>query len=235
MQGRGGGSSVSKAKGQSMSSQAYDRIRGDILSGQLQAGQKLIISDLVRDLGLNLGSVREALSRLSSEGLVESETNKGFRVTGITQEELDDLTRTRVLIECECLANSIANGNLEWETGIVSTLFVLSRLPLPAPEDPARTNPAWSAAHARFHQALVAACDSDWLLRIREMLFVQSERYRVATFPYHRVRRDLDKEHQAIADAAIARDIPAATAAMRDHLLRTRRILTEAKVAVPQG
>lgn len=222
---------MAKASGESMTAQAYTRLRENILNGKFVPGQKLTISDLVAEMGLGLGAVREGLSRLSSEGLVVAETNKGFSVAVITNDELADLTRTRVLIECECLTNAIRNGDVKWETGIVSTLFELSRLPLHDLADPSRTNCAWSETHRRFHEALVAACDSPWLLRLRDMLFTQSQRYRAATLPYDRLQRDLPAEHKAIADAAIARDITAATAAMRDHLMRTQQILVEAGVA----
>ncbi|RDD70314.1 GntR family transcriptional regulator [Paracoccus versutus] len=219
-----------KITGQSMASVAYDQIRADILGGRFLSEEKVKISDLVKELGFSLGAVREALSRLSSEGLVVAETNKGYRIAKITESELADLTQTRVMIESECLANAIRNGDLKWETNIVAAEFELSRLPLHDPANPERSNPAWNAAHKRFHEALVAACDSPWLLRLREMLFVQAERYRAATLPYERQSRDLEGEHRALAQATIARDAPAATQLLRDHLNKTRQILMDTVV-----
>jgi len=213
-----------------MTLQAYDLLRGEILTGVMPADAKITISETVGRSGLSLGSVREALSRLTSEGLVVAETNKGFRVAPITLDELEDLTRTRVLIECTCLSSAIENGDLQWESGIVSTQFELSRLSL-LQGTSETVNARWTEVHGRFHAALVAGCNSPWLLKIREMLYTQAERYRVATAPYDRVKRDLDAEHKELADAALARDIPRATAAMRDHLTRTKQILIEAKVA----
>jgi DNA-binding GntR family transcriptional regulator len=86
-------------------------------------------------------------------------------------------------------------------------------------------------AHERFHQALVAACDSAWMLRLRETLYVQSERYRSVSAPLGRAERDVHNEHEIIAHAAIARDAEAACAALRDHLQLTARILIQAGVA----
>lgn len=223
-----------KAKGQTMTAQAYDRIRSDILGGVLKPDEKIKISDLVASLGFSLGAVREALSRLASDGLVVAETNKGFRVAPITEEDLADLTETRVLIETECLKKAIEKGDLKWETGIVSTLFELSRIPIYDEGPVQRLNPDWVETHTRFHEALVAACDSPWLMRIRESLFAQSERYRSATASISRQARDLEKEHKAIADAAIARDTEAAVEALRYHLTNTRRILLEAHLAIPR-
>ena len=220
---------MAKTKGQGMTAQAYDLLRSDILTGVLAPDEKINISDTVARSGLSLGAVREALSRLTSEGLVVAETNKGFRVAGITLEELEDLTETRLLIECACLENAIRNGDLRWESGIVSAQFELSRLSLLVGNTD-KVNTRWSDAHGRFHAALTAGCDSPWLLKIREMLYTQAERYRIATAPYDRAARDLAAEHKELADAALARDAARATAAMRDHLTRTKRILIDADV-----
>lgn len=210
-----------------MTAQAYELLRGDILTGAMAPDAKINISDTVARSGLSLGAVREALSRLTSEGLVVAETNKGFRVAGITLDELEDLTRTRLMIECACLENSIEHGDLQWESGIVSAEFELSRLSLLL-DNTDKVNTRWSEAHARFHAALTAGCNSPWLLKIREMLYTQAERYRIATAPFDRAARDLQAEHKELADAALARDSARATAAMRDHLTRTRQILIEA-------
>lgn len=223
---------MAKTNGPSMTQLAYEQLRSDILNGVLAADTKINIAETCARAKLSLGAVREALSKLTSEGLVTAETNKGFRVAPITLEELEDLTRTRVMIECACLENAIANGDLRWESGIVSANFELLRTPM-LTGSPAIVNPEWTALHARFHAALVAGCDSRWLLRLREILYAQAERYRIATMPYDRAARNLDDEHKELADAAIARDAPRATAAMREHLLKTKRILIDAKVAQP--
>lgn len=225
---------MAKTSGPSMTQLAYDRLRDEILTGALPADAKINIADTVARSGLNLGAVREALSRLTSEGLVTAETNKGFRVAPITLAEMEDLTRTRVMIECACLENAIRNGDLQWEGQVLSATHELLRTPM-LTGDPAKVNPGWTDAHARFHATLVAGCDSPWLLRIRGMLYVQAERYRIATMPYDRAARNLDAEHRALADAAVARDAEKAAALMRDHLLKTRRILVDAGVVARAG
>ncbi|MBL0371901.1 FCD domain-containing protein [Rhizobium sp. KVB221] len=221
---------MASPKAGSLTAEAHARLRGDILACRLIPGHKLVIQDLCDSLGFSLGAVREALSRLTSEGLVEAEPRKGFRVAPITEEELQDITNVRATIESLCLENAIRNGDLKWETGIVSTLFELSRLKLQDADDSARVSEVWAETHRRFHEALVAACDSPWLLRLRETLFTQSERYRRVSVPLDRMGRDLHGEHKAIADAAIARDVVRATAEMRAHLAKTTRILIKAGV-----
>jgi len=221
---------VTKPESGSLTAEAFNRIRAEILACRLPPGQKLVIADLCHDLGFSLGAVREALSRLTSEGLVEAEPRKGFRVAPITEAELRDITQVRATIESLCLESAIRHGDVKWEANIVATLFELSRLDLQDPADPARVSEVWADAHRRFHEALVAACDSPWLLRLRETLFVQSERYRRVSVPLNRAGRDLQSEHKAIADATIARDAATASAALRDHLQKTTRILIASEV-----
>lgn len=214
----------------SLTAEAYNNIRADILSCRLQPGQKMIIADLCQSMGFSLGAVREALAKLTSEGLVEAEPRRGFRVTPITEAELRDITSVRATIESLCLENALKNGDIKWEANIVATEFELSKHKLQDATDPQRVSEAWAETHRRFHEALVAACDSPWLLRLREILYVQSERYRRVSVPLDRAKRDVAAEHKVIADAAIARDVDKACAAIRDHLEKTTRILIEADV-----
>ena len=214
----------------SLTAEAHNRIRGEILACRIAPGQKLVIADLCERFGFSLGAVREALAALATEGLVETQPRKGFRVTPITEAELLDITKVRVVIESLCLESAIRNGDLKWEASIVSTEFELSKLPLRDAEDPVRVSEAWAQTHKRFHATLVEACDSPWLLRLRETLYVQSERYRRFSVPLERAERDLVKEHKDIAAAAIARDVVRATTALREHLEYTTRILIQSDV-----
>jgi len=209
---------------------AYRSLRAAIISGRRRPGEKLVIAELCKSLGVSLGAVREALSRLASEELVKAEPQKGFRVAPISQEELEDLTATRGIIEGQCLQRAIAAGDLRWEAGIVSALYELSRTPLQDPENPDRINELWTQSHARFHAALVAACTSPWLLRLREILYAQSERYRQISVPLDRRNRNVAAEHQAIAEAVIARDTEAGNRLLIEHMTRTTRIILEANV-----
>ncbi len=68
-------------------------VRGNILSCRLTCGAKFQISDICATSGFGLGKVREALSRLTSEGLMQGKPSRGFRVASIITSDLVDLTR----------------------------------------------------------------------------------------------------------------------------------------------
>lgn len=70
-----------------------------------------------------------------------------------------------------------------------------------------RVSDGWAAAHGAFHLALVSACDSPWLLRLRALLYAQSERYRRLSVPAALRAHNLDAEHRGLTDAALAHDV----------------------------
>lgn len=211
----------------SLTQAAYEHLRADLLACRLRPGVRLKISELCQSLSVSLSAVREALSRLTSEGLVVAEPQRGFRVASISVEELRDLTGVRAGIEGMCLERAIAVGDVTWEARLVASFHRLSRTPEREPGDMERMNEAWSAAHAAYHEALVAACDSPWLLRLRGILYAQSERYRRLSVPLAEGARDLDREHREIMEAALAHDAALAKALMTEHIERTTRVLLE--------
>lgn len=214
--------------GTNITETVYAALRADLLACRLRPGQKLKIDEICRRLGAGSSAVREALSRLASDGLVDSEPQRGFRVKPLSLDELRDLTSTRIQIESLCIQDSLVHGDLEWETALVASLHRMSRTPVAADGDPRRYSEEFGRAHTAFHEALVGACRSPWLLKVRVLLYIQQERYRSLSRPLARVERDLDTEHRAIADAAVARDVATTIALMDAHLRTTARIIIEA-------
>jgi len=214
----------------SLTQSVYESLRADLLSCRLRPGSKLRINDLCKALEVSPSAVREALSRLVPEGLVTSEPQRGFRAAPISASDLKALTELRVEIEGSCLRRSIQLHDIAWEEQLCAALHRLSKTSYREPSDPQRLNEQWVAAHTAFHKALVAGCDNPWRLRIREMLYTQSERYRRLSVPLAHSGRDTLKEHTEIVDAALAGDDDRAVALLSSHLKTTTRILLEADI-----
>jgi GntR family transcriptional regulator, carbon starvation induced regulator len=200
-------------------------IRAEILDGRLPAGEKLNIGVLEKRFEVSLGAIREALSGLSAEGLVIAESQRGYRVTPISSAELLDLTRTRVDVESLCLRRSMQLGDVDWEARIIAAAHRMERLQVAPSEPAARLTSAWSLAHAEFHEALVSACPSPWLLRLRKMLHGQSERYRRLSVPLEMDNRDVPGEHRRLMQAVLQRDEPEALLALEAHFSATTEFI----------
>ena len=207
--------------------QVYHGLKKAILACELPPSSKIKINDVCTRHNVNLGAAREALSRLAADGMVRMEPQKGFSVSPISRKELTDLTEARVALEEMCLAQSIRLGDVKWEAAVVAAYHELSRIPERSAEDGEVMNDDWSNAHAEFHRTLVAACPNQWLLRLRETLYLQSERYRhwsVSLFSSGRPR-NVDDEHRAIMEAATRRDEIATRSYISTHFRRTTAAL----------
>jgi len=213
-----------------LAGKAQDLMRRDILSGQLAPGQRLRSRELQARYGLGLSPLRESLQRLSAEGMVINDEQRGFTVAPVSVAELEDLTVARTVLESAMLPMAIRRGDADWEAEIVAAFHRLSRTPLP--NDPAAVDDArsWELRHRAFHHALVAGCDSPWLLRMHGQLVDQSERYRRIRVLHHQHSgarvRNVNAEHQALMDAVLRRDADKAVALMGKHLAATCRATT---------
>jgi DNA-binding GntR family transcriptional regulator len=209
---------------------AYEGLRADLLACRILPGSRLKIQDLCTRFDVSLGAIREALSRLTSEGLVVSEPQRGFRAAPISLADLKDLTMVRIEVESLCLRRAIAVGTVEWEARLVAAFHRLSRTPERAASDPTRSDDEWADAHSEFHAALVEGGDSPWLLRLHSQLYTQSERYRRLSIPLETVKRDVGREHQDILDATLRRNADLAVALLAQHLGATTQILIGADI-----
>jgi len=212
----------------SLTQEAYERLRSDLLACRLKPGERLRINELGARLAVSAGAVREALSRLTAEGLVCAEPRRGFRAMPISAVDLQDLAEVRTEIEGLCLRRAIEIGDLAWESRIVAAYHLLASTAHHATDDPHRLSDEYSRVHANFHEALVSACDSPWLRKMRLMLFAQSERYRGLSIPLARFERDRNREHRDLMRAVLAREPERAVASMQQHMQTTSRILLDA-------
>lgn len=194
-------------------------IREDIVSGAFKPNGRLKFDDLRDRYSASVGTLRESLLHLLSEGFVRCEANRGFTVAPVSVADLMDITRLRVQFELEALEDAIRHGDDHWEAEIVTSMHLLQKLISDSPA-PTRT-PEWPARHRRFHHALVAACRSPWLLHFRGTLFDQAERYRSLGRIYRKSPRDVGAEHQALADAVLARNVARACDLGEKHIRST--------------
>jgi GntR family carbon starvation induced transcriptional regulator len=214
-----------RRKGMSQTRQVFERLRTAIVGGRLLPDSKLNIAALAEDIAVSAGAVREALAMLEAEALVVSEPARGYRVSPVSAVELQDLVKARIEVEKLCLAEAIRHGDLAWEGAIVSAFHRLTRVAERDAKQPKQLSEAWAAVHADFHRALVSGCPNQWLLRLHDMLYQQSERYRQLSAPLAAQDRDVLSEHQAIVDAVLNRDIQAAQERIAEHLQATARLL----------
>jgi DNA-binding GntR family transcriptional regulator len=212
----------------SQTEDAYLRLRDDIIAGALEPSTKLRIDFLRGTYGFGASALREALSRLVSDGLVAMEAQRGFWVAPISREELNDITAARLVIEVEALRQSIQFGTLEWESRVVAARHSLERVESSMQESSREVIMGWERANRAFHMALISGCPSRWLLRFTDSLYDQSQRYRHRTVLRRPIPRPgLSPEHTEIVAATLARDAGRACALLSKHIEHTTRVVDE--------
>lgn len=221
-----------------LTSAVLARLRSDILTTRLLPGQKLNVANLAKQFSVSLAAVREALSRLVADGLVQVSDQRGFRVSPVSQSDLEDVTQTRIGIEGLALRRSIERGDADWLTSVEREFEALCAIPFLNVDGLNMHNEVWVVQHRIFHRKLVSACDSLWLLGFRDILHEQSERYRRLSVRRDSPQpRDVEAEHRRIVDAVLRRDADAAVAALADHYTTTMRFvqLNEAMQSMKRG
>ena len=198
---------------------AYQKVRADIVSGDLAPGEKLRVEHLKDRYEVGAGTLREALSRLASETLVIAQGQRGFRVAPLSLADFEDITRTRMLLESQALRLSIQYGDEAWEGEVAGAYHRLSR----AEEKLGKRHSGaafdeWELRNKAFHRSLLAACPSNWTLHFLGILYQQSERYRRFVLEHPPIPRDVHGEHAAIAEATMSRDPDRAARLISEHI-----------------
>ena len=200
---------------------AYRQVRSDIIEGRLAPGEKLRVEHLKDQYRIGAGTLREALTMLLSDALVISEGQRGFYVASISLKDIKDITDTRVLLETEALRQSMKAGDDEWEANLIAAFHKLGKIDEKLGNGANNLIREWEERNRHFHEALIAACDSQWLHSLISLLYRHSERYRYLSISNQTVLRDLHAEHTLIFEATLNRDIKRACRALEQHIRLT--------------
>ena len=218
---------MSRSGAPTRAERVYSELRGDILAGRQRPGSRLPFADLAARYEASMGVIREVLTRLTAEGLVESEPQYGFRVVPLSVADLNHLTDARAAIETLVLGQAVEHGDVAWESQVLAAHHRLERTPQQAADDLGRLGADWTAAHAAYHHTLLAGCPNPRLLAIADLLRDSAELYRQWSVPLAHAHRDIAAEHRAILDAVLNRDVEAATAALATHIHATTNVLLD--------
>ncbi|WP_193079068.1 GntR family transcriptional regulator [Brevibacterium aurantiacum] len=202
--------------------QAADRLRTDIISGAFAPGAKLKIQELQSDYGFSSSPLREALNRLSQEGLVQADAGRGFRAPELSLSDFIDITGLRLLVDLEALRKSIELGDDQWESEIVASYYRLEKVESRLGSGPVALDNEWATAHKSFHSMLISSCNSPRLIQFSSALFDQADRYRRISARARQRPRNKSKEHKQLMDATLQRNVDLAGILLRDHINHTK-------------
>jgi DNA-binding GntR family transcriptional regulator len=200
----------------SVGEKAYRRIRADIVFGRLPPGRRLKLDSLKADYGPSVSTLREILSRLSSERLVLAEGQKGFEVAPVSVTNLKEIAALRQMLEGHALEQSFRGGDMEWEARVVAAHHRLARMEERMAQGDRSATEQWKQYDWQFHQALISACGSKMLVDTHAAVFDKYLRYQMLALSY---RGDIAaREHALLLECALSRDAAKAREVLSRHV-----------------
>ncbi|MFF2202367.1 GntR family transcriptional regulator [Streptomyces sp. NPDC058145] len=193
-----------------------DALRAALIAGELRPGQVYSAPSLAARFGVSATPVREAMLDLAKEGLVDTVPNKGFRVTAVSEQQLDEYTHIRALIETPT---------------VVDLARTADRISLEALRPAAREIVAAAAAgdliayveaDSRFHLGLLALAGNSHLVEVVADLRGRSRLYGLTSLVEAGRLLASAEEHLELLDALLERDEKAVREVMTRHLGHVR-------------
>jgi GntR family carbon starvation induced transcriptional regulator len=195
------------------------RLEADILTGVLAPGVRIKPATLAPEYGVSVTPFREALARLQSRGLIETDAFVGARVASISREEIEDIYAVRLRLERPALVRAIERAPAGRQDGLRDAFARLRRASrFPAGASVHDSTLRWISAHRDFHWALIAGTDSIWSLRLLATLYDHMDRYQALAWGAEGLREGSLSQHEELFEAYLARDAGAAAEALERHL-----------------
>jgi GntR family transcriptional regulator, carbon starvation induced regulator len=214
--------------GRTQGERAYLALYQAIVAGRFAPGLPLRPEELKDEFGFGVSPVREALLRLTADGLVRLEGHRGFQLPVASVEELLDIARVRCELGVMALRWSIERGNDDWEALVVATFHRLDKVARLMASDPTLYAAEHESRNRDFHMALESASGSPLLQDFGHKAFSRSERYRRHFVDYTQIVPNAHQEHKDMMDAALRRDAATACDILRDHILNNVQVVREA-------
>jgi DNA-binding GntR family transcriptional regulator len=206
-----------------------DWIRGQIRRRRLVPGQRLVEVDIIRQTGASRFKVREALQRLSAEGLVDVEEFRGASVRNATMEEVRQLYHARGALEGICasdftrLASHAQKAELAEIAGQMEAC-----VEGPSPEQ-------FASLNSRWHNLIMEGAGDHVIKGIVQRLSTPIHHLVFETFYRGERLRAAVQDHRLIVDAIMAGDAEDAERSMRAHVINGLNFLSQLDQSVHFG
>ncbi len=199
---------------------AYEKLRGQILSGERVHGERLTEVEVAEELGISRTPVREALRRLAAEGLVDVSLNRGASVARWGSADLQEIFDLRTILESDAAKRATTRAGSE----VIAVLDELCQKmeEIFANLDGISSLRSLAELNRRFHSTIIEAADSPRLSSIIDSLtHVPVVMQTFTQYSPHALARSL-QHHREIVDAMRARDASWAESVMRAHIIAAR-------------
>ncbi|MEU5870471.1 GntR family transcriptional regulator [Glycomyces sp. NPDC047369] len=207
-----------------LSTLVADRLREMITRGLLAPGERLKEAELADSMAVSRGPVREAISILERDGLIETLRHRGARVITLTFDDIEEVYSLRLAIERLAMERCAARATPET---LAAMDDVIARMKALGPDDD------HVALDLEFHDLVYAAADHTRLQRTWNLLRSQVSMFLNARLDRDHFRASAWSEHAELRDVLAKGDPAAAAEAIERHIGWTLRRIRETRSADP--
>lgn len=212
----GGTASFDRVAASSLRAKVTNELRAAVISGRMNPGAIYSAPALAQEFGVSPTPVREAMVDLCSEGLVETVRNKGYRVTEVSDQDLDDITELRLLIEPPASRRATAAATAE-------DIATLRRLADEIVDGARRSDLIeYTIADNDFHLTLLGLAGNARIVKAVAELRAQTRLYGLMRLAQAGQLEASAAEHHTIVDLMAAGDGPGVQAAVARHIGHVR-------------
>jgi DNA-binding GntR family transcriptional regulator len=199
---------------------ALDELRRAIVAGRYRPGQRVGQEEIAERLGVSLAPVREALRALEQEGQVVYRPRRGYFLTELHVEDLQEIYALRALLEERAVRHALPTLDDD----------ALERIELAARDCAAAAErgdvAAELEANRRFHFGMLESPDQIHTMRLIRLLWDSTEAYRAMYYNSPEERRKTIEAHDEILGAVRRKDVDEVVAALNEHREQALRVLT---------
>jgi DNA-binding GntR family transcriptional regulator len=221
-------------RSKSLHKQVYEALRAAILGGDLQAGERLVETQLADWLQVSRTPLREALRQLQQEGLVTADGSSGLRVTTLTPTEAIELYDCRIALEGLAAAGACTHATPEQLNQIETYVLEAEAAGRQTPQSV--TCQQLLELDYQFHRLIAESSGNCRLVSLLDTLFNAMALLRIQTLKRNPKVLDIQREHRQIYEAIVTRDPAVAQEAIRRHLLASKaRVVMEIEESLQGG
>jgi DNA-binding GntR family transcriptional regulator len=199
----------------SLSNQVAGILRDAILQGKYELGEELKESGLADEFRVGRGTLREALQVLATEGLIEKEPNKTWRIRQITEQMWWEVTVVRAVLEGTAAYLAVQRLTPEGECALTAAIQEMEKTARGQDDE------AWNTADFGFHRTLVELSGNQILGQSWTNLAAYSL-LMIVKNPMHReTRMQVAAEHRQVLESILSKDPARAEQAVKKQLIES--------------
>lgn len=205
---------------ENLNTKAYEEIKSLIISKKLEPGARLVDSQLAEQYGISRTPIRDAIRKLTEDGLVVKSKTKGYNVFQATRQDIIEIFELRLMMDKEIITKLITEmvpDNVDYY------IPKLKKIDDYLNESNDSIDPDFIKIDENFHDSLIAFSNNSRLISFYKENRDQTKAFRRVTFNSEERKKSVFESHKKILNGIINLDLDGAIVAVTEHIIISRR------------